>query len=225
MRSVMFRFADAVVVALVLAAGDIACGCSRPDAPAPPPSPSPAKIDQDIVDGAFHDCFLGNCERAYAHLSEVSPTSPLRSSDVFRAIQYRYDADRILRADIEPDPAKRRATYEAIANSPTTDGLLRITAAEHLAHLSLQSPGSGQELAINAGPDAGSAEAATREAADLLAKSRSKDPSAQSEARAKLEPKIYSGKASASDVAMLRNICRAQRDTTCLHQLERLILR
>jgi hypothetical protein len=179
-------------------------------------------VDQDLLDRAFHDCFIGNCERAYAHLSELSPTSSLRRGELFHAILYRYDADRLLRADVEPDLSKRRIVYDAVASSPLSDAALRLTAAEHLARLGAENLGTAAEVALNAVPDAEAARA--REAADLAARARSKDPAVLAEVRAKIEPRIFSGKATAADVALLRGVCQAQKDAACQRQLDRLMV-
>ncbi len=212
----------AVCVGGILAASS---ACSRPDAPPAPPPPTAAKLEQDLVDLALHDCFAADCERAYAHLAELPSGSPLRQSDAFRAVQYRYDADRLLRADVEQDLEKRRAALEAIASSRTAEASLRLGAAERISRLGVAPLRAGQELAVNALPGAATPAAiAAQEAAELLTKSRSQDPADQREVRARLEPRIYSGKGTPDDVAMLRVVCKAQHDDTCLHQLAHLIL-
>jgi hypothetical protein len=198
--------------------------CSMRDPPPPPPIPTPAKLEQDLLDHAFQDCFLGDCERAYAHLTELPPTSTLRQSIPFRAVQYRYDADRLLHADVELDLTKRRALLEAVAGSPTADPLLRVNANERLARLGGE--GASREIALNAAPAAASPAATeAAEAEILLQKSQSKLPADQAEVRAKIEPKVFAGKATPADVAMLRNVCKSQRDMACLRQLDKLILR
>ncbi len=173
------------------------------------------------MSAALHECVTLDCERAHAHLSALSPTSSLRQGDVFRAIEYRYHADRLLQADIEPDLAKRRTLYQAIADSPTVDSMLKLVVAARIARLGGQL-GDAKEVQLNATAVAIAAETAA--AADLLAKSRSKVPADQNEVRAKLEPKIFAGKATREDVAMLRTVCKAQRDAACLRQLDHLIL-
>jgi hypothetical protein len=211
--------AVAGLIVVALAAGS----CSRPDTPPPPPPAAPAQVDQGIVDLAFHDCFTGDCDRAHAHLSQVAPDSPLRRSDAFRAVQYRFDADRMLRADVEPDLAQRRAAYQAIADSQGTEPVLRLSAAERVSRLGAGLTGRSREVALNAKADAG--EAAPDEAAELLRQSRSKDASDQSHVRAVIEPRIFAGKGSPSDVAMLRTVCKAQGDDKCLGRLAHLMLR
>jgi hypothetical protein len=225
MPSVLPRLADALRwIAPFLAIGVAADGCSRPDTPPPPPPPSAAKVDQDLVDLAFHACFAGDCERAYAHLAEVATGSPARRTDEYIAIRYRFDADRLLQADAEPDLAKRRAVYLAVADSDLSDSGLRAAAIERIARLG--SPGAAREVVVNARADAPSPSAvAAKEAAELRREAESKDPAEQAELRAKLEPRIYAGKASPEDVAMLRTVCKAQKDAACLQKLDRLIVR
>jgi hypothetical protein len=214
---------------VIALAGSVATvdGCSRPDGPPTPPPPSPAQVDLDIVSTALHDCFIADCERARAHLSQLSPTSSLRGGDAYRAIVFRHDAEQLLRADMEPDPVKRRPMLLAVLESKEADPNLRSAAAERIARLGAQSLNAAREIAINASPEsnAAAAAAAAAEDADLLTKSRSKDASDQSVVRAKIEPKIFSGKATPGDVAMLRTVCKAQHDDACIRQLDRLILR
>jgi hypothetical protein len=220
LRTVTERF---IVLAALLVCACVVASCSRPDDPPPPPPPSADKVDQDLMDRAFHDCFVGDCDRAYAHMSELSPKSPLRHGDAFRAVQYRYDADRLLHADVEPDPTKRHALYQEISDSKVTDSILRLAASERMARLGATGVGAGRETALNALADAGPPGAAA--ATQLLEKSKSKNPTDWSQVRAAIEPKIFSGKASRDDVAMLRTVCKAEKDTTCLQQLDHLILR
>ena len=224
----MRRFFGAPLVALSPFAFALAfqvSGCTRPEPPPPPPPPPPAKVDEDILARAFYECFTGDCERAYAHLSEVAADSPVRKSDRYRAVLYRHDADRILRADDERDEAKRRAIFESISNSYASELSLRLMATERLARLGSATLAGASEVVLNALPDAASpASLAAQDSAELLRMSQSKDPAELKQVRAKLEPKIFAGKAKAEDVAMLRTVCKAQKDATCVKQLERLIL-
>jgi hypothetical protein len=179
-------------------------------------------LDQDVVDLAFHECFSGDCERAHAHLSEIAAAAPIRRTDAFRAIQYRFAADRMLHADADPDLVARRAAYQTIADSPDTDTLMRLAANERISRLGAKVLSHASEVTINARADAG--DPVALQVAELLRQSKSKDPGDQSHVRAVLEPKMFSGKASAEDVLMLRRVCKAQADTGCLRQLDRLIV-
>jgi hypothetical protein len=196
-------------------------GCTRPDTPPPPPPPPPDKVELDLVNDALHECMTLDCERAHAHLTTLPAQSPLRASDSFHAVEYRYDAERLLRADIEPDLTKRMAEYKAVFETPGVDTQLKLAASERIARLGTTT-NAATELSVNASVNAVAAAAA--EAADLLAKSRSKNPADQAAVRAKLEPRIFTGKATADDVGMLRTVCKAQHDTACITRLDRLIL-
>jgi hypothetical protein len=212
------RFAFVLLsLAFPLAAG----ACSTPPDPAPAPS-APPKLDQEVVDLAFHECFSGDCERAHAHLSDIPAAAPIRRSDAFRAIQYRFAADRMLHADADPDPAGRRAAYQAIADSADTDTLMRLAANERISRLGVTALSHASEVTLNARTDAG--DPAALQVTELLRLSKSKDASDQNHVRAVLEPKMFSGKASLEDVMMLRRVCRAQADAACLRQLDRLIV-
>ena len=210
-----------LVAAIFVVASGLVGACTRPDPPPPPPPPPPDKVEQDIVATSMHECFTLDCERAFAHVSALPSASPLRQTDVFQAIQYRHDAERLLAADVELDLTKRRSLFKAVADTPGIDTALRLVALQRIARLG--STATASEVPLNA-PVTAAAEAA-KARADLLAKSRSKEPEDQNAVRAKLEPKIFSGQATADDVSMLRSVCKAQHDAACLRQLDRLILR
>ena len=209
-----------VAVASVAVTVYALAGCSRPEPP-PPPPPTQDKVDQDLLDHAFRECFIAECERAYAHVSELPAASPLRQTEAFRAIHYRYDADRILRADTETDLEKRREPLESVASSLTSDPSLRLNANLRLARMGVNAA-AAQEVAFNAASNANAL--AAKEKADLLKKSTSKVAADQNEVRAAIEPKIFSGKATPEDVAMLRAVCKTQKDAACLKRLSKLIL-
>jgi hypothetical protein len=208
---------------LALVLGSILLACSPRERPPPPPPPEPAKVDRDVVAAAFHECFVGSCERAYAHLSDVPSDSLARNSDEFHAVAYRYDVDRLLHADVEPDLVKRRAAFQAIFESKLVDQALRLAAAERIARMGSASVSDATEVSLNARADAAAAAAA--EQAELQRKSRSKVPADLAAVRSTLEPRIFSGAATKGDVAILRVVCKAQRDAACLKQLDHLILR
>jgi len=203
----------------------LAVGCSRRDPPPPPPPPPPAQVDKDILDTAMHQCFTVDCDRAHERAAMIGADSPLRETDDFRAIEFRFEVSRLLRAEGEPDFAKKRAMLEHFRSDPTAEASLRSIATERLARL-----GGGPmfEVSVNGGTDGGS-DAATdggraAEAAEIAKLMRSKKPADYQAARVLLEPKMYDGRATPDDVRALTTICKAQKDSTCLKALSTLKL-
>lgn len=161
-------------------------------------------------------CFTVDCDRGHQRAAMIAADSPLRQSDDFRAIEYRFAVTQLLRAEGEPDFDKRRALLDAFRNDATVDVSLRSIAAERLARL-----GGGRQFEVvvnapaDAGPD-GAADAGPSEAVRIAKLIRSKKPADYSEARAILEPRMYSGNATPEDLRALTTICKAQKDATCL---------
>lgn len=202
-----------------------ALGCSRREPPPPPPPPAPIQVDKDILESAMHQCFSVDCERAHELTVTIAPDSPLRQSDDFRAIEYRFEVTRLLRAEGEPDFVKRRALLDQFRSDATVDATLRSVAAQRLALL-----GGGQmfEVQVNGGGDAGAdaaLDSGANEAAQIAKLMRSKKPADYQTARSILEPKMYEGRASPDELKALSTICKAQKDATCLKALSTLKLR
>jgi hypothetical protein len=174
----------------------------------------------------MRQCFTVDCDLAHERASQISADSPLRQSDDFHAIEFRFEVNRLLRAEGEIDLDKKRAMLEQLRSSPDADLSLRATAGEMLARL-----GNGRstfELTLTGSPDAGAeggADLASGEATLLASLMRSKQPDDYQKVRDLLEPKMYSGRATADDVRMMTTLCKAQKDTVCLKMLKTLVLR
>jgi|HubBroStandDraft_2_1064218.scaffolds.fasta_scaffold43101_3 hypothetical protein len=207
--------------ALWAAIGFAFLGCSRREPPPPPPPPPPLQVDRQILDEAMHQCFTVDCDKAHEHAALISADSPLRESDDFHAIEFRFEVNQLLRVDGEPDVDKQRALLERLRDSRDVDSVLRMSAAERLARL-----GSGArfELVLAGTPDAGD-EAGTNEAAEIARLMRSRQPADYQAARALIEPRLFAGKASPYDIRVMTTICKAQKDTACLKNVQTLKLR
>ena len=153
----------------------------------------------------------------------ITSDSPLRGSDAFRAIQFHFEVNRFLAAEHEVDLDKQRSLLDALRNSRDADPALRTAAAERLARLG----GGGRfELVLSGAPDAGDSGDARGGDAPLLASLlRSQRPEDYRTARAILEPRLFSGKASPDEVRAMATICKAQKDAACLKNVQTLMLR
>jgi hypothetical protein len=210
---------------VVLFASVLACACSRREPPPPPPPPPPSDVDRELLESAMRQCFTVDCDLAHARASQISSDSPLRQTDDFHAIEFRFEVNELLRAEREIDFGKKRAMLERLRNSPEVDVGLRAAAGERLARL-----GNGSaafELALVISPDGGAdagVDAGSAEATLLASLMRSKKPEDYQKVRDLLEPKIYSGRATPDDVRMMTTVCKAEKDTACLKMLKTLVL-
>jgi hypothetical protein len=203
----------------------VLAGCSRREPPPPPPPPAPVQVDKDILEAAMHQCFTVDCVTAHDRAGQIAKDSPLRETDEFRAIEYRFYAGQLLRAEAEPDFDKKRALLDQLRNDPSVDVGLRSAAGERLARL-----GGGRmiEVSLNGSGDGGAdagVDAGKSDAAQVALLMRSKKPADYQAARTLIEPRLYSGSASPDDIRAMTTICKAQKDNACLKTLKTLQLR
>jgi hypothetical protein len=191
--------------------------CSRREPPPPPPPPPPLEVDRQILDQAMHECFTVDCDKAHERLSQLSPDSSLRQTDDFHAIEFRYEMNQLLRADREIDVEKQRAMFDQLRNDPNYDVTVRSAASERLARLGL---GRRFELKLAGVQDAGEPDAGDGDSARIAVLMKSKKPSDYQVVRTLLEPRLFSGKATADDIRTMTTICKAQKDAACLKNLK-----
>ncbi len=170
----------------------------------------------------MRQCFTVDCDLAHDRASQISADSPLRQTDDFRAIEFRFEVNQLLRAEHEFDFDKKRAMLEQLRNSKEADPSLRTAAGEILARLGQGAGRSTFELALNGSPDAG-ADASSNEGL-LTSLVRTKRPEDYEKARALLEPRIYGGRATPDDVRLMSTICKAEGDVACMKRLKTLVL-
>jgi len=188
----------------------------------------------------MHQCFTVDCDKAHERALQISPDSPLRQTDDFHAIEYRYEVGQLLLAEHEPDMDKQRSLLDLLRNSRDADPGLRSAAGEMLARLgggrrfelvlAGSSPGSGPGLGPGSGsgadmPGDSTADAGSSDAALVASLMKSKKPADYQVARSLIEPRVFSGKASVDDVRAMTTICKAQKDAACLKNLKTLKLR
>jgi hypothetical protein len=171
----------------------------------------------------MRQCFTVDCDLAHARASQISSDSPLRQTDDFHAIEFRFEVNELLRAEHEIDFGKKRAMLERLRNSPEVDVGLRAAAGERLARLGNGSAAFELAISSDGGSDAG-VDAGSAEATLLASLMRSKKPEDYQKVRDLLEPKIYGGRATPDDVRMMTTVCKAAKDMTCLKMLKTLVL-
>ncbi len=126
----------AIFLGVVLAGGAAAWVWARPR-PVPPTSamaatPSP---DAEVLEEAKRECMLGDCDAAHEKLAILPETSPVRASPEFREVENRWADQLLAHADGEPDPTRRRATYQRVAQATSVDAARRKAAADKLQQL------------------------------------------------------------------------------------------
>ncbi len=206
---------------VVLFVSTFAVACSRREPPPPPPAPSPSEVDRQLLESAMRECYTVDCDLAHERASQISADSPLRQSDDFHAIEFRFEVNQLLRAEREVDLDRKRAMLEHLRSSRDADLSLRSLAGEMLARLGVGR--STFELVIAGSLDAGT-DAASSQAALVAELMRSKQPEDYQKVRDLLEPKMYSGRATPDDVRTMTILCKAQKDTACLKMLKTLVL-
>jgi hypothetical protein len=175
-------------------------------------------VDKDLLELAMHQCFTVDCDGAHRRASQIAPDSPLRTTDDFHAIEYRYQVNRLLAAEAEGDVDKRRAGLEQLKDDPKYEVGLREAASRQLARLgggkTFELEIHAEDAGAEAGRDGGDPEAVR--VAELM---RSRKPDDYQAARAIVEPRIYNGHATVDDVRVMTTICKAQKDEPCLRTL------
>jgi len=102
------------------------------------PTPSTAQADpaQAALDEAKRLCEQGDCDTAHEKIvNEIPPSSPLRESADFKAIEVKWADGILARAETEPDVGKKRSLLDRVSRSPTVDGQRRKAAADKLQFL------------------------------------------------------------------------------------------
>jgi len=93
--------------------------------------------DQSTLDDAKRLCASGDCEAAHAKLASIAEGSPLRATQDFKDIENRWADELLARGDAAQDVAKKRASYERVAQAMTVDPSRRKEAADKLQQLDM----------------------------------------------------------------------------------------
>ncbi len=223
----------------------------RPKAPttvAPPPpiasvSATPMNADAATLQDAKRICDSGDCETAHQRVSQLPDDSPLRQSQDFKDIEYKWAVGTLLRADSEPDLNTKRALLERVVGTQTVDPAIRKNAADKLAQIDVSGPlltlgakdGGKAPVASAVAPTPHTPHASDNTPAPPPAPhptpqprpqapaspspfdlATSSNPADWQKARNILEPRVFAGHASSAEVRLLKSICKQQGDRTCV---------
>lgn len=184
----------------------------------------------------------GQLEAAHAKLASLLADDPERRDDADVARIEQAWADQALsQAAAASDASAKRALYAAVAQAIGVPVATRKRAADVVAAMGTPPPstlgggivrvppwGAGTAAPPSPAAPTASGAAATEKAARAGAGGSAADFAAQgldgeAKLRASLEPRVWSGKASVSDIKMLRAICRHMGDKACADRASQML--
>jgi ABC transport system ATP-binding/permease protein len=211
----------------------------------PPPPAAVVAVDpaKTALDEARKLAGDGDLDLAHNRIiSGIPSASPLREAPETREIEARWADALLAQAEQESDPATRKLLLNSVAQSTTVDAVRRRVAADRVREMDERGT-DVSELPHAAKPTTQPSEATaarpSRPSAALAPEPYTPPPprpppspeppeaklapselmlqgrEGETKARALLEPKVFSGKASSEEIRMLRAICRHQGDRTC----------
>ncbi len=246
-KSRLSNFLPFSVFALVAAAGAAgAWTYARPSSKVQPSAPVESN-EEKLLREAKNFCTSDDCEAAHARVqNDIPESSPWRSSPEFKDIERQWAEGVLARAAGEPDGPTKRALYQRVAQSMSVDAEHRKLAADRLQELDSSGragapdtpelppptakarpedapirsdanrkatdPTASAPTTVVASRPAGSVDDRTRQLA--LAGT----PEAKAQLRQELEPRVYAGRASESEIRLLISTCKDLSDKPCVQQ-------
>jgi pSer/pThr/pTyr-binding forkhead associated (FHA) protein len=195
----------------------------------------------------------GDCDAAHDRLMrDVPATSSLRTSPDFKAIEARWAASLLDRAQTEPDVAKKRAMLDRVAKADTVDAAQRKQAADMIQTLDGVTSTDPNELPMASARDAAAAPSdaglfkydaglrpydagvpvtATASTTAPTTTTPATDVDREGQlaltqrniAKKQLEGKVYSGRASENEVRLLKALCKELGDHACVEQCRQML--
>lgn len=142
------------VLSVILLVAVVTWAAIRPRTPAPEALPVGLTAENGesmALAEAKRLCAAGDCDRAHDKLFQgIASSSPLRDSDDFKMIENLWGNHQLDRAQNEPDPAKRAAILEPLAQAQSVDPTLRKTANDRLNQLNAAAADAGGTSATTA---------------------------------------------------------------------------
>ncbi|WP_433928448.1 FHA domain-containing protein [Sorangium cellulosum] len=225
-----------LAVAVILAIAVFAVTRARSNATVPQPeAPSTAPeiggSDAQLLDAVLERFQAGDVEAAHRKLQEIADTSPVRETqrfkDVEKQIEERWAERMFQQVEQAGTKAEKLRLLNEIAKTTSVPAALREKVAELRRQVDPDAPPE-PEPAPNGGPPsywpsphapapAPSASASAPKGAESGAPQGGSplDSSTYPAQRRALEPKVWSGRASASEIKLLRAICIHQGDASC----------
>ncbi|WP_437808770.1 FHA domain-containing protein [Sorangium sp. So ce1078] len=222
-----------LAVAVILAIAVVAVTRARsqgPEAPEPEARPASTELggnDAQILDAAHEHFRAGNIDAAHRKLQEIAETAPVRETQRFREIEERWAEGMFQQVERAGTKSEKLALLNEIAKTTSVPTALRARVAEMRRQVDPEAPPE-PEPAPHGGPQMSwspqhtptpppAPPASTPKASDTGAPQASSplDSSTYPAQRKALEPKVWSGRASASEIKLLRAICIHQGDVSC----------
>ncbi|WP_437597013.1 FHA domain-containing protein [Sorangium sp. So ce590] len=226
----------AVVVILIIAVVAVTRARSQgPEAPEPdprPPTPELGGNDAQLLDAAEEHFRAGNIDVAHRKLQEIAETAPVRETQRFREIEERWAEAMFQQVERAGTKEEKLALLNEIAKTTSVPTALRARVAEMRRQVDPEAP---PEPEPEPAPQQSSPQtswspqhtpspapaptpsASTPKVADAGTPQASSplDSSAYPAQRKTLEPRVWGGRASASEIKLLRAICIHQGDMSC----------
>lgn len=237
-KSGMSTVTKVMVVGAILAAGGLAFVALRnkgpeADANAANPTPSASASDDDsssngqaALDLAKKAASSGDYDTVFKRLSEIPPGSPLKSTPEVQALYGRWADWQIKQSDTVTDPAQKKAMLQKVAENSDVDQQHRNLATDLIAMLSQDPSGKGTKPTstkpANTGTsapkdDGGGNNGSTGSTAPTPPSNGDVTTQQGQDAQRKaLESKMNSGRASQSDLKMLKALCQQAGDKACV---------
>ncbi|WP_437501255.1 FHA domain-containing protein [Sorangium sp. So ce1099] len=224
-----------LAVAVILAIAVVAITRARSNGPvlqpdARPAAPEVGGNDVQILDGAQERFQAGDIDAAHRRLQEVGETAPIRETqrfkDVEKQIEERWAEGMFQRVERAESKTEKLTLLNEIAKTTSVPAALREKVAELRRQVDPEAPPEPEHTTQGGTPSfwpppppAGtpSASASAPKASDSGAAQASSplDSSSYPAQRKALEPKVWGGRASASEIKLLRAICIHQGDASC----------
>jgi ABC transport system ATP-binding/permease protein len=192
-----------------------------------PAASEEAEGEARILNDAKNRMQQKDLEGAHSKLKELAENAAARESPEFKQIEEVWANDMFQRAERAPKPSdKVKLLNEIVAMGGSVSPAQRAKVAEELERIKRESPmerspepeGPVQNLTPNTPSLAHSllaTPAAAKSGEPATQLSGPLDASGYPEKRKRLEPRVWSGKASIDDIKMLRAICAHMGDDTC----------
>ncbi|WP_437586955.1 FHA domain-containing protein [Sorangium sp. So ce1000] len=233
-----------LAVALIVAIAVVAVtrarshGSTSPEPEPRPAAPALGSNDAQILDAAQELFRSGDIDAAHRKLQEIAETSPVRETPRFKEIEERWAEGMFQQVEQAGTKAEKLALLNEIAKTTGVPTALRARVAEMRRQVDPEAPPEPEPVVPHLGappswaaqpapaptptPTAtatatasAAASAPTASASGTAPTSSALDSSSYPAQRRALEPKVWSGKASASEIKLLRAICIHQGDAVC----------
>ncbi len=228
------------VVAIAVVVGFAIMNRQQTQQPINETHPTADDPEQIALQAAKKECDEGNCDLAHDRLvAKIAKTSPLRQNSDFQNIETRWADQQLGLADKEPDPTKKRSllrTVQADDAVPLTRRnianakLAELDAATNVTPSGTVPPRPSATQTATAPTNTAVTTATTTATAtathtvshptggSVFSTASSLVTSGDNAgARALLEPRVFgAGRATPDEVNLLKGICKAQHDKTCL---------